>query len=67
MISKRIVHRVTRYPTLDQLKSMWSDAKEVIEKNIGVVWNKRGMSIDTILYSIVAFAVRVISIFTQAD
>lgn len=36
-ISKRIVHRVSGYPTLDRLKSMWSDAKEVIENNTSVM------------------------------
>ena len=39
-ITKLIVHRVTRYPTLDQSQAIRSDANEVIEKNTGVVWNK---------------------------
>ena len=39
-ISKRIVHRVTWYPTIDQPKTLRSDSKEVIEKNTGVKWNK---------------------------
>ena len=34
-ISKRIVHRVTGYPTLDWPETLRSDSKEVIEKNIG--------------------------------
>ena len=40
---------------------MRSDAKEVIEKNRGAKWNKRGMTIDTITDSMVNFVVRVIS------
>ena len=47
-ISKRIVHKVTWYPTLDRPKTLISDSKEVIEKNIGAKWSKRGMTIDTI-------------------
>ena len=39
-ISKRIVHRVTGYPTLDQPKTLRSDSKEVIKKNTGEKWNK---------------------------
>ena len=60
-ITKIIVHRVTRYPTLDQPKTLRSDSKEVIEKNIGERWNKRGMNIDTIQDPIINFVVRVIS------
>lgn len=40
-ITKNIVQRVTWYSTLDRPKTMRSDAKEAIEKNTGVVWNKR--------------------------
>ena len=47
-ISKRIVHRVIGYPTLDQPKTLRSDSREVIEKNIGAKWNKRAMNIDII-------------------
>ena len=59
-ISKRIIHRVTGYPTLDRHKTLRSDSKEVIEKNIGARWNKRGMTIDTIQDLLVEFVVRVI-------
>ena len=34
-IMKRIVHRVTGFPTLEQPRAIRSDAKEVIKKNIG--------------------------------
>ena len=34
-IKKRFIHRVIGYPTLDQSKTLRSDSKEVIEKNIG--------------------------------
>lgn len=60
-INKRIINQVSGYPTLDRPKSMRSDAKETIEKNIGVVWNKRGMSIGIILDPLIAFAVRLIA------
>lgn len=33
------------------------DSKEVIEKNTGAVWNKKGMSIDIIIDPIIAFLV----------
>lgn len=60
-ITKRIIHRVTGYPTLDRYKMLRSDSKEVIERNTGAKWNKRGMTIDTIQDPLVEFAVRVIS------
>ena len=60
-ISKRIVHRVTGYPTLDWPKTLRSDSKEVIEKNTGAKWNKRGMTIDTIKDPLIDFSIRVIS------
>ena len=34
-ITKKIIHRVIGYPILDQSKTLRSDSKEVIEKNIG--------------------------------
>ena len=40
---------------------MRSDAKEVIERNTGVVWSKRGMSIDSIFDPMIDFVVRVIT------
>ena len=60
-ISKRIVHKVTGYPTLDRPKTLKSDSKEVIKKNTRAKWNKRGMNIDTIQDPLVDFVVRVIS------
>ena len=60
-ISKRIIHRVTRYPTLEWPKTLRSDSKEAIEKNAGAKWNKRGMTIDTNMDPLVDFIVRVIS------
>lgn len=59
--TKRIINQVSGCPTLDQSKSMCSDAKELIEKSIFVVWNKRGMSINIILDPLIAFVVRVIA------
>ena len=47
-ITKRIVHRVMGFSTLDQPKTLHSDSKETIEMNTGAKWNKRGMSIDTV-------------------
>ena len=37
------------------------DSKEVIEKNTGAIWNKRGMIIDTFTYPLIKFVVRIIS------
>ena len=47
-ITKKFVHGVIGYPTLDRPKTMRNESKEVIKKNTGVVWNKQGMTIDTI-------------------
>ena len=60
-ITKRLIRRVTGFPTLDQPRALQSDAKETIEKNTGARWNKRGMTIDTIINPLVNFFVRVIS------
>ena len=58
---KKIVHRVTGYPTLDQPKTLRSDSKEVIKKNIGAKWNKHGMTIETIIDPLLDFSIRDIS------
>ena len=60
-ISKRIVHKVTSYPALDQTKTLRSNSKEVIKKNTGAKWNKHGMTIDSITYPLLDFAIKVIS------
>ena len=60
-ITKKIVHRVTGFPTLDQPKTLRSDKREAIEKNTGAKWNNRGMTIDTIKEPLLDFAMRVIS------
>ena len=60
-ITKRIIHGVIDYPTLDWPNTHKSDSKEVIEKNTRAVWNKRGMTIDTITDPLLNFVVRVIS------
>ena len=57
---KENFHRLTRYVTLDQPKTMRSESKEVIEKNTSVVWNKRGMTIGTITDLLIDFVVRVV-------
>ena len=56
-----MVHRVTGFPTLDQPKTLRSDKRETIEKNIGAKWNNRGMTIDTITNPLLDFSMRVIS------
>ena len=58
--TKRIIHRVTSYPTLNQPKKLRNDLMKVIEKNIGAIWNKRGMTIDTIIDPLIKKVVRVI-------
>lgn len=60
-ISKRIIHRIIGYPTLDWYKTLRSHYKEDIEKNTKEKWRKRGMIIDTIHDPLVEFYVRVIS------
>ena len=60
-IMKKIVHRVTGYPTLDWPKTLRIDSKEVIEKNIRAKWNMHGMTIDTIIDLLLDFSIRVIS------
>ena len=60
-LTKLIIHRVTRYPTTNRSHAIRSDSKEIIERNTGVVWNKRGMTIDTITNPIVEFVVRFIA------
>ena len=56
-----MVHRVTRFPTLDRPKTLRSDKRETIEKNTGAKWNNRGMKIDTIKYPLLYFSMRIIS------
>ena len=60
-ITKRIVHRVMGFPTLDQPKTLRSDNKEAIERNTGAKWNKRGMTIDIVTNPLLDFIVKVIS------
>ena len=61
VITKKMVHRVTGFPTLDWPKTLRSDKKETIEKNTGAKWNNRGMPIDTIKEPLLDFAMRIIS------
>ena len=60
-LSKIVIHRVTRYPTLEWPKPLRIDSKESIEKNTREKWNKRGMTIDTIKDPLVEFVVKAIS------
>ena len=60
-LSKRIIHSVNGYLTLERPKTLRSDSKEAIEKNTGAKWNNSGMTIDTIKDPLVEFSVRVIS------
>ena len=60
-ITKKIVHRVTSFPTLDQPKTLRSDKRETIEKNTSTKWNNRGMTIGTIKDPLLDFAVRIVS------
>lgn len=60
-ITKRTIHRVTSYPTLDQPKSMRWDTCDNIKKETSVTWNKRGMSIDIIPGPMIEFVFRVIA------
>ena len=60
-ITKKILHRVMGFPTLDWPKTLRSGNKEAIQRNIGAKWNKRGMTIDTIIDPLLDFVVRAIS------
>ena len=60
-ITKRIVHRVTGFPTLDRPKMLHSNSKEVIERNTRAKWNKRGMAIDIVIDPLLDFVVKVFS------
>ena len=60
-ITKKIVHRVTGFPTLDRSKTLRSDKRETIEKKTGAKWNNRGMTIDIIKEPLLDFAVRIVS------
>ena len=60
-ITKKMIHKVTYFPTLDRPKTLRSDKKETIENNISAKWNNRGMKIDTIKDPLLNFFVRVIS------
>ena len=60
-ITKKIVHRVIGFPTLDWPKTLRSYKREAIEKNIGAKWNNRGMTIETITEPLLEFSIRIIS------
>ena len=60
-ITKKMIHRVIGFPTLDRPKTLRSDKRETIEKKTSAKWNNRGMTIDTIKDPLLDFAVRVIS------
>ena len=60
-ITKRIVHRVTGFPTLEWPRAIRSDAKDILKKNTGAQWNKRGMTIDTIMNPLTDFTIQVIA------
>lgn len=47
--------------TLDRPRTMQIDANEIIEKNIRVVWNIRGMTIEKVLDPLIAFVVKEIA------
>ena len=59
-ITKKIVHRVIGFPTLDRPKTLRSDKRETIEKNTGAKWNNRGMKIDTIKDPLLDFVVSIV-------
>lgn len=60
-LTKKTIHRVTSIPTLDWPKTLCSDKKEVIERNMGARWNNRRMTIDTITEPLLDFSMRIIS------
>ena len=60
-ITKKIVHRVTGFPTLDRPKRLRSEKRKKIENNTGAKWNNMGMTIDTIKDPLLDFSMRIIS------
>ena len=39
-ITKKLIHKVTSYPTLDKKKTMQSLIHEEVEMDIGTEWNR---------------------------
>ena len=59
--TKKTIHRITGFQTLDRPKILRSDKREAIDKNTGAKWKNRGVTIDTIKDPLIDFVVRVIS------
>lgn len=59
--TKKIIHRVTCYPTIDRKKTMRSMSLEEIEANIGVDQNRCGLSITNIFDPIIELVESVIA------
>lgn len=60
-IMKKMIHKVTGYPTQDKNKTMRYLSREEIEVNIGFEWNGQCLSITNIFNPLIEFAVRVIA------
>lgn len=60
-ITKKIIRKVTGYPTLDKKKNMQCLSREEVEENTGAKWNGQGLSITNISDPLIKFAVRVIA------
>ena len=57
-ITKSIIHQVTRYPTIDKVKSVQCQANNIVEELTKAKWSNRGMSIDGIHDPVIEFVLR---------
>ena len=60
-ITKKMIHRVTGYPTLDKKKTMWCLSHEEVKAKTGAECNGCGLSITNISSPLIEFIVRVIA------
>lgn len=60
-ITKKMIHKVTDYPTLDKKKIMRSLSHKEVEYNISAKWNGWGFSITNTSNPLIKFAMRIIS------
>ena len=56
-INKEKIHHVTKYPTLDQVKTLCYWEQNVIEEQTKAKWNNQGMYIDGIKDRVITFVV----------
>lgn len=60
-ITKKMIHKITSYPTLEKKKTMRSLSQEEVKARASAKWNGWGLSITNISNLLIKFAVKVIS------